>query len=119
VSHSAKSTPQEIRVSSVQFLGEQDGKPERLLKSQLVESFARHVGVRRAYLAQIRTGDNVGVALCISNVGGVDRSLAQDIGAAFASIFGAHEHLDILFLSDEQEASLERVCSSFFSGPLK
>jgi hypothetical protein len=105
-----------MRVSSVQFLREQDGEPERLLKSRLVESFARHAGVRRAYLAQIRAGDHVGVALCISNVGGANRSLAQDIGATFASIFGAHEHLDILFLSDVQEASLERVCSPFFSG---
>jgi type III secretion system (T3SS) SseB-like protein len=101
----------------VRFLREQDGTPERLLKSHLVELFARHAGVRRAYLAQIRAGDNVGVALCISNVGGAERSLAQDVGAIFASIFGAHEHLDILFLSEEQEASLERVCSRFFSGP--
>jgi hypothetical protein len=57
------------------------------------------------------------VALCVSNVGGADQGLAREIGSIFASIFGAHEHLDILFLSDTQEAALDRVCSPFFSAP--
>lgn len=108
---------QEIHAPSVRFLGEQDGAPERLLKSRLVEAFSRHTDVRRAYLAQINVGDGVGVGLCISTVGDADPSLVREISAIFASIFGAHEYLDILFVSEEQEAALERVCPRFFSGP--
>jgi len=54
----------EIRAPSVQFLYEQDGPPERVLKSQLVELFKRNVNVKRAYLARISSGDQSSVALC-------------------------------------------------------
>jgi hypothetical protein len=99
----------------VQFLREQDGAPERLLKARLAELFMHEKAVQRAYLAQIRAGEQAGVALCIKAISGQERSLAQKVGAIFAAIFGAHEHLDILFLSDTQETSLKSVCSSFFS----
>ena len=98
----------------MQFLGEQDGAPERLLKRRLVEFFMRDNGVQRAYLAQIRVAEQVGVALCIRTISGPD-NVAQEIGAIFGAIFGAHEHLDILFLSDVQEASVRTACSPFFS----
>ena len=41
--------PQEMQVSEVHFLGEQDGAPERLLKSRLTEFF----NVIRAFIALI------------------------------------------------------------------
>lgn len=108
--------PEEVRVSNLRFLREQDGVPERLLKSRLAEMFAQHSGVQRAYLAQISSGGQHGVALCIKSGGGADLNLVQDIGVIFASIFGAHEHLDILFLSNEQQVLLEQVCPPFLEG---
>jgi hypothetical protein len=99
----------------VRFLREQDGAPERLLKSRLIESFVHHSDVQRAYLAQISSEDHTLVALCVRNIGGPDRELVRRIGAVFAAIFGAHEHLDILFLTDAQEQSLLSVCPPFFS----
>lgn len=110
--------PQETNVPSARFLREQDGAPERVLKSRLIDLFERCPGVQRIYLVQIAYGDEVGVALCIRNSNGVDRGMVQDIGSIFASVFGAHEHLDILFLSEEQQASLDRVCLPFFSKPI-
>jgi len=101
----------------VQFLGEQDGTPERLLKSRLIELFMHYSGIQRAYLAQVSAEDHFGVALCVRNISSPDRNLAREIGAVFAEIFGAHEYLDILFLSDAQETSLVSVCSPFFWAP--
>lgn len=107
--------PQAVSVPSVQFLREQVGVPELLLKRRLTELFMRETEVQRAYLVQIRAGRQDGVALCIKAISGADKSLAEKIAAIFGAIFGAHEHLDILFLSDVQEASVKSVCSPFFS----
>ena len=45
VKPSARNPPQEMQVSEVQFLGEQDGAPERLLKGKLAEFFQRDKSV--------------------------------------------------------------------------
>jgi type III secretion system (T3SS) SseB-like protein len=107
--------PREIHVTNVQFLREQDGKPEQLLKSRLIESFNRHGDVRRAYLAQVSSGRQPNVALCLKTAHGPDQNLVREIGAIFAAIFVRQEHLDILFLSDTQESALTSVCAPFFA----
>jgi hypothetical protein len=48
--------PQEIRVPRVQFLGEQDGPTEQLLKDRLSEFFKRDRSVLVAYLARVEVG---------------------------------------------------------------
>ena len=106
--------PLQMQVSSLQFLGEQDGPPERLLKNQLSEFFQRDTSVHRAYLAKVNLERQASVALCIKTQFGADRGLAEKIGAIFGTIFNAHEHLDILFLTDQQESELTKVCSAFF-----
>jgi hypothetical protein len=111
---SAPNHPQKMQVSEVQFLGEQDGAPERLLKGRLTEFFQRDKSVRRAYLARTSLEGQASVALCVITEFGVDRGLAEKIGAIFGMIFNAHEHLDIIFLSEQQESQIKRVCSTFF-----
>jgi hypothetical protein len=106
--------PQEMHVSEVQFLGEQDGAPERLLKARLSEFFQRDKSVHRAYLTRTRIEGQASVALCVKTQFGADRGLAEKIGAIFGMIFNADEHLDIVFLSEQQESQLKRVCSTFF-----
>ena len=49
VKPSARNPPQEMQVSEVQFLGEQNGAPERLLKGKLADYF----NVTRAFIALI------------------------------------------------------------------
>lgn len=61
-----------MRVPEVRFLGEQDGKPERLLKGRLAESFKQRGEVQRVYLARVISGDQVGIALCIKARHGAD-----------------------------------------------
>jgi hypothetical protein len=55
-----------------------------------------------------------GVALCLKTQFGPDRGLAEKIRAVFKTIFNAHEHLDIMFLSSRQEAEVALVCKPFF-----
>jgi hypothetical protein len=71
---------------------------------------------KHAYLAQISSGDQSGVALCLKTDHGPDPNLVREIGAIFADIFGGHEHLDILFLNETQESALRRVCAPFYVG---
>jgi hypothetical protein len=41
-----------------------------------------------------------------TSTGHEETSLVDLVGAAFASIFGAHEHLDMLFIRDDQEKAI-------------
>jgi len=111
---SRPSHPKEIHVSEVQFLGEHDGAPERLLKGRLTEFFQRDKSVHRAYLAVAILDGQASVTLCLKTQSGVDRGLAEKIGAVFGMIFNAQEHLDIVFLNEQQESQVRRVCSMFF-----
>jgi hypothetical protein len=104
-----------IDAPCVQFLREQDGNPERLLKSRLVKSFEQHVDVQRAYLAQISFGDQSGVALCLRTRHGPDPTLVREIGTIFETLFVRREHLDILFLNESQETALRNICAPFFA----
>jgi hypothetical protein len=129
---------EQLRVPKVRFVGEQDGPPERLLKDRLTHLFRHDKTVSTAYLARVDYGDgNIGVALGLrtaSRVGpwrgwsgivgailgsrtksDLTAQTARDVGKVFAAIFAGKEHLDILFLSDEQEAQLTQVCGAFFS----
>jgi len=109
--------PQKIQVPQVRFVGEQDGPPERELKGKLVEFFGRDKSVRAAYLARVMFGEvtNINVALCVRTQFGSDPGLADKVGRIFASMFGAHEHMDIVFLNEQQEAQLTKVCAAFFN----
>ena len=53
----------EIRVSRIAFVGEQDGPPERLLKEKLVDFFGCAGNVDRAYLARITFGEEKNVSV--------------------------------------------------------
>jgi hypothetical protein len=108
--------PEEIRVQEIQFLGEQDGPPEQLLKNGLVESFQIDENVQRAYLARVSFGEgsHASVVLGLRTRSGPEKRLVETVGSIFASIFGGREHLDIMFLTDTQEAQLSLVCKPFF-----
>jgi hypothetical protein len=106
--------PVEMRVPKVEFIGEQDGSPEQLLKEHLIEFFHRDKNVHKAYLAKVNIGNQAGVALCLKTQFGPDRGLAEKIGTIFKTIFNAQAHLDIMFLNPHQEAEVARVCKTFF-----
>ena len=109
--------PQELTVPAIKFVGEQDGRPERDLKARLVKLFRDKPSVERAYLARTEYGDTTGmqVSLCVVSSNGADESLVSDVSEIFRNMFGPHEHLDIVFVGDDQEQQLRAVCMPFYS----
>ncbi|MGQ0592132.1 MAG: enhanced serine sensitivity protein SseB C-terminal domain-containing protein [Gammaproteobacteria bacterium] len=103
--------------SKVRFVAEQLGIPENDLKEEIVRKFKDHSRVSRAYLAQVDYDEAkyFDVALCIFLEHSEGEKLANDIASSFRRMFGPHEHLDILFLSDSQETELRKVCCPFFT----
>jgi SseB protein C-terminal domain len=107
---------EELRARAINFVAEQDGQPERNLKTKLVALFGQLQLVRIAYLACVQY-ENAGpleVALCVRGQPGQNRMFAARVGEVFASIFGSHEHLDIIWITPEQETALTRVCRPFY-----
>lgn len=113
---SLRRSSSEFRTEQIVFVGQQDGPPERELKSRLVELFDGTPNVRAAYLAQVRYGDNVPIAialcLCLNDVDGTD--VVESASAIFAEMFGNDSRLDIVPIDKKQEVSLSRVCSAFY-----
>ena len=79
--------PNVIQIQSLRFIREHDGGPELVLKDRLVESFKQRDEVQRAYLAQISSGDQSGVALCLKTRHGPDPNVVKEVGAISAAIF--------------------------------
>ncbi len=110
-----KKKPEEFQVAQLRFLGEQDGPPERELKCRLSEFFERDENINTAYLARVAYGgESFAVALCLRARSGPEPALAENVGKIFAFTFGSHENLDIILLTETQEAEMLRVCEPFF-----
>jgi len=109
-------TPQQLMPSVIKFVGEQDGPAERDLKVRFTDLFHGERTILRAYLARTDYGDATGVhvALCVKSSVGEDTSLISKVVDIFRSMFGSHEHLDVVFVRDDQEPELLRVCVPFY-----
>jgi len=107
--------PQRLTQPSVEFVGEQDGPPERELKGALCLAFKARPDVARAYLCRVRY-DRAGthaVALALSAP--EDPGLADQVGQVFWQMFGRGVPLDIMFVESDVEMRLAKVCSPFYS----
>ncbi len=104
----------EFRVTEVSFLYEQDGPNEGLLKDKLSQLFRQDRSIERAYLVMARLQDNSGVVLGLATRFGPEARIVKNVQSAFASVCNTKEHLDVLFLTAEQEAQLTEVCKPFF-----
>ena len=111
----AASDSEDHVVRAVQFLGEQDGVPEREFKDRVSEVLAASQVVDRGYLAVLAYGPQSGpvVALCL-RAEAPSESIVREVGSVFASLFGRDQHLDILFVDEAQEQGLSQVCRPFF-----
>ena len=109
--------PEERTEARVEFLGEQDGPVEQQLKTALSREFAQAPQVLKAYLAKIgfQPAAQTSVALCLNAPGADQSAIVKRVSALFAQLFAKAVHMDILFLSNGQEADLQRVCSAFYS----
>jgi hypothetical protein len=108
---------EEFGVGRLRFTGEQDGSPERELKSRLVQLFGCEQSICRAYLARVAYGDSASsaVALCLRAPSGVGSGVVDKVGKVFASIFANREHLDIVFVNEIREGELAKCCRPFFN----
>jgi hypothetical protein len=99
------------------FIGEQVGISENEFKGSVVNLLHGWSRPLRAYLAQVEYGGkrDFNVALCVASEAGEDENIANNIALIFRRMFGPREHLDIMFLSENQETQLRKVCCPFFS----
>ena len=106
--------PRRWSASTVRFLGEQEGGPERMLQQALQPLLKARPSISRAYLARVGyDGPAVHeVVLCIA--GPADETLVEEVSSTFANQFGRAAHLDIMFLSSAQEVELQKVCRPFY-----
>lgn len=109
-------SPRIVHAPQLRFLSERDGLPEQVLKEKLRELFACDQRIWKAYLATVDYGHETssGVVLCLRTVMGPDSALVTQVVDVFAALFRTDEHLDVLFLDDEQERHIERGCKPFY-----
>lgn len=110
-----------LTVPKVQFLCEQSGPIETTLKEQLSKIFSSGGLIRRAYLVRVAYEERGPTSVALALRTSTDRDepgFVGRVGATFASIFGSHEHLDILFVREDQEKAVGAVCSAFYSAPV-
>ena len=106
----------EFTTPHIEFVGEQDGAVERQLKEAIAAALREDAGVAKAYLARVRyDGKTASVVLGLLTDGDDSEPLVTEIGAIFASIFNGKAHLDVLFLSHEQNADIRKVCPAFYA----
>lgn len=110
----------QLRVREIRFVGEQDGPPERILKEKFIEFFRRDGSISRAFLARVDFGEgtNAGVALALRSEFGPDKLMVEQVTAIFGHVFNTGEHLDIIFLTTDQEAQVASACPAFFQRAL-
>ena len=108
--------PETITQPRIDFVGEQAGPVEDSLKARFRQMFTEFSNVRSAYLARLSYGEASGlsVGLCIRSTSGIDQSLQKRLGQIFTETFNSKEHLDILFIRDDHEQELKRVCRAFY-----
>src|SRR5437870_4855273 len=107
---------EKLKQRKIRFLQEQDGEAERDLKSSLSILFQKLGSVRQAYLVRVAYGDSAfhNVALCLRSDDGAE-VIVREVSSIFSAMFGGHEHLDIMFLSHEQETEILNICRPFFN----
>lgn len=111
---------EQIHVSKIRFLSEQDGIPERELKNKFIEYFKKTNNVMKAYLVRVNYIDlnTVSVALCIKTIIDPKYKFIKDIGKIFSCMFGNRENLDIIILNPKQDIEISMNCTPFFESKL-
>ena len=111
--------PQKLTRLTTRFIAEQDGSTERDLKAAFVKVFREEPTVERAYLALAEHGDGTGahVTLAIKSSFGEDPLLVRKLMSIFSEMFNSREHLDLMFIREDQEHQLREVCTPFYRLP--
>ena len=100
----------------VDFVGQQAGPAEDELITAFRQVLLASPTVQSAYLARIYRdkAPEVSVALCLRSSIGLDDKVQEQLTAIFRSRFRGDQHLDFLFLLEEEETTLREVCPPFY-----
>ncbi len=108
----------ERSIKDLSFVCEQDGTVEREFKQRIVNLLNQYSKPYRAYLVRVNYGSrdvSFNVALCFATANSEDPFILERASEIFQAMFGRYEHLDMIFLSLEQEQKLRKVCTPFFT----
>lgn len=106
----------EFTAPDITLLGEQDGPDERRLKEALGVVLGLDRTVIRAYLARVLyDGRTSGVMLALLTDGDDSEKLVAQAGRTFAALFNSKASLDVIFLSEEKDVEIRKVCPPFFA----
>jgi hypothetical protein len=106
--------------NEIVILAERDGETERLFKKQLIDLFHKSRKRLRVYLALVRYDmpPDMHVALLIkTETSGEDEFLLNKCQRIFTEMFSETQHLDIIFITDELEQVVRKVCCPFYTSP--
>lgn len=105
-----------MKIKKITFKGEQDGSSEQELKNAFYAYFSENAGVDKSFLARVTYNNQPeqNIALCLVAPKANKEEIVQNIGRLFRNMFGADQHLDILFIDKKQEKDASKVCKSFF-----
>jgi hypothetical protein len=106
-----------IKTPSIIFVGEKTGQIEDEIKGKFTEIFKKYDHVISAYLAilQYESKNALSVGLCINSaLKDKNETIIKEIGNTFKQVFNRNVFMDILFLTEEKETELIKVCKPFY-----
>lgn len=109
--------PVELSSGALEFLGPQGGAAEFEFQRLLTKLLASHPSVRRAYLARVRyePGGPEHVALCLT--GELSEAVLDEVQKVFWAQFSTDQHMDILFVTPDEEQRLALAGEPFYAAP--
>lgn len=103
--------------NKIVFVREQDGITEREFENLLIPVLDKYSKPVRAYLMQTiyeNAPHEFNVALCFMTEEREDTYLLNESIKIFKSMFGSKEHLDVIFLNQEQEETIRKISCPFY-----
>lgn len=96
------------------FLPLYDGETELLLKEKLRFAFRFEKRIELAYLVYAQHSNTRETTIILGIKAPEEQAIIEKTAVVFASIFDAKQHLDILFISDEQERQIQAIAFPFY-----
>jgi hypothetical protein len=106
----------QFSASSITFTGEQDGAHELRLKEAISVLLDLNATVARAYLVRASHDGTTGRVMLglVTHDKKENGQLALQMDRAFGALFNTEAHLDVVFLDDEGDAKIRKICQPFY-----
>lgn len=109
------SEPRTLDLGPIQeFHAASSGDGEQRLIAALRRLLLEHRNVERAYLARVRYGEGQPLDMALCLCGTESDATYTAIQRLFHALFEQGQHLDIVFVSPDEEARLQQITSSIY-----